>query len=77
MNIKKSIYLSAAVLFTLGACAPDDHSLNKPDLQSSDLVQGLAYTVDVDAQNTIKKEGIDVVRCVLHIRVVASLCRNL
>ncbi len=53
MNIKKSIYLSAAVLFTLGACAPDDHSLSKPDLQSSDLVQGLAYTVDVDAQNTI------------------------
>lgn len=58
MNIKKSIYLSAAVALVLGSCAPDDHSLSFPDLKSEDLVQGKAYTVDVDAQNTITLKSL-------------------
>lgn len=58
MNIKKSIYLSAAVALVMGSCAPDDHSLSFPDLKSEDLVQGKAYTVDVDAQNTITLKSL-------------------
>ena len=53
MNTKKSIYLSLAAALLLGACSPDEYSLSKPDLTAEELVQGVAYTVDVDAQNTI------------------------
>ena len=58
MNIKKSLYLSAAVALLLGACAPDDHSLSSPDLQPADLVEGKAFSVDVDAQNTITLKSL-------------------
>ena len=53
MNTKKSIYLSLAAALLLGSCSPDEYSLSKPDLTAEELVQGVAYTVDVDAQNTI------------------------
>ncbi len=49
----KILYLSVAAAFLLGACTPDDYSLNKPDLQAEDLVQGIAYSVAVDEQNTV------------------------
>lgn len=58
MNIKKSLYWSVAGAFLLAACTPDDHSLSMPDLQPADLVQGKAYTVDVDAQNTITLKSL-------------------
>ena len=58
MNIKKSLYWSVAGAFLLAACPPDDHSLSMPDLQPADLVQGKAYTVDVDAQNTITLKSL-------------------
>ena len=58
MNIKKSLYWSVAGAFLLAACTPDDHSLSMPDLQPADLVQGKAYTVDVDAQNTITRKSL-------------------
>ena len=54
MKLKKYFYSSAAavaLLFT--ACSPDDHSLSQPDLQSANLTQGVAYTVTVDADNTV------------------------
>lgn len=58
MNIKKSLYWSVAGAFLLAACTPDDHSLSMPDLQPADLVQGKAFTVDVDAQNTITLKSL-------------------
>ncbi len=53
MKTKKSIYLSAAALLFMGACSPDEHSLSQADLQPEDLVQGVAYSVSVDADNTV------------------------
>ncbi len=58
MNIKKSTYLSVAVALLMGACSPDEHSLSKVDFQPSDLVQGKAYSVEVDAQNTITLKSL-------------------
>ena len=53
MNIKKSIYLWAAAALMTAACSPDDYSLSKPNLTADDLVEGVAYKVSVDAQNTV------------------------
>lgn len=56
MNFKQlcSFAAAAGLLFTT-ACSPDDHDLATPDVTSGDLVQGIAYKVDVDqTTNTIK-----------------------
>ena len=58
MKTKKSIYLSAAVALMLGACSPDDYSLSQPDLQPADLAQGIAYSVTVDADNTVTLKSL-------------------
>lgn len=58
MKMKKSIYLSAAVALMLGACSPDDYSLSQPDLESADLAQGIAYSVTVDADNTVTLKSL-------------------
>ena len=42
----------------LTACSPDDYSLNKPDLSPSDLIEGSAFSVDVDAQNTVTLKSL-------------------
>ena len=56
--MKKSIYLFAAALLMLGACAPDSHSLDAPALQSADLTHGSAFSVSVDAQNTVSLKSL-------------------
>lgn len=43
---------------TLTGCSPDDYSLAKPDLQSEDLVEGIAYSVSVDDQNTVTLKSL-------------------
>ena len=53
MKMKKLIYLSAITALMFSACTPDDYSLNKPDLVAEELVEGIAYTVTVDAENTV------------------------
>lgn len=42
----------------LGACTPDDHSLSTPDLQPAELAEGIAFTVSVDAQNTVTMQSL-------------------
>ena len=46
-------FMVLAALLTLGACSPEDTSLSKPDLDAKELVQGIAFSVSVDAQNTV------------------------
>ena len=53
MKIKKLTYLSAALALLFSACSPDDYSLNSPNLKPEDLVEGVAYSVTVDADNTV------------------------
>ncbi len=40
-----------ALLFT--ACSPDDYGLNKKDISADQLVEGEAFTVTVDDENTV------------------------
>lgn len=51
MKMKNIIYLFAAVAMLFGACSPNDYSMSSPDLQTADLVEGVAYTVTHDAEN--------------------------
>lgn len=53
MKMKKLTYLSAALAFLFSACSPDEYSLSKPNLQPEDLVEGVAYSVTVAADNTV------------------------
>ena len=53
MKINKYICSLAAfvmILFMAG-CSPDEYSLGDKDLTSDDLVEGVAYSVNHDAQN--------------------------
>ena len=56
--MKKSIYLAVAALLMLGACTPDSHSLDSLPLQPSDLTHGSAFSVSVDAQNTVTLKSL-------------------
>ena len=56
--MKKSIYLAVAALLMLGACTPDSHSLDSLSLQPSDLTHGSAFSVSVDAQNTVTLKSL-------------------
>ena len=56
--MKKSIYLAVAVLLMLGSCTPDSHSLDSLSLQPSDLTHGSAFSVSVDAQNTVTLKSL-------------------
>ena len=47
---------TAALLLT--ACSPDDHNLSKPDFESGDLVHGSAFSVTVDADNTVTLKSL-------------------
>ena len=54
MKLNKIFYLfmaMAALLLT--ACTPDKYSMDMPDLQPEDLVAGSAFSVTVDAENTV------------------------
>ncbi len=55
-NIINTCMVGAALLFT--ACSPDEYSLDKPDLQPADLVEGVAFSVTVDASNTITLKSL-------------------
>lgn len=46
-----SLIAVAALLFT--ACSPDDYGLSKKDISVDDLVEGVAFTVTVDENNTV------------------------
>ena len=48
--------VATALLFA--ACSPDEYSLSKPDLQSEDLVEGVAFSVTVDETNTITLKSL-------------------
>lgn len=50
--------MATAALLTLAACSPDEYSLSRPDLTTADLVQGQAYSVTVDADNTITLKSL-------------------
>ena len=59
MKTNKIIYsfmATAALLLT--ACSPDDHNLSKPDFESGDLVHGSAFSVTVDADNTVTLKSL-------------------
>ena len=56
--MKKSIYLAVAALLMLGSCTPDSHSLDSLPLQPSDLTHGSAFSVSVDAQNTVTLKSL-------------------
>lgn len=56
--MKKSIYLAVAALLMLGSCTPDSHSLDSLSLQPSDLTHGSAFSVSVDAQNTVTLKSL-------------------
>ena len=58
MKMKKTIYLFAAALLMLGACTPDSHSLDAPSVQPADLTHGSAFSVSVDAQNTVSLKSL-------------------
>ena len=54
MKLNKIFYsfmATAALLLT--ACTPDEYSIDAPDFQPEELVAGIAYTVTVDADNTV------------------------
>lgn len=55
-NIINTCMVGAALLFA--ACSPDEYSLDKPDLQPADLVEGVAFSVTVDASNTITLKSL-------------------
>lgn len=55
-NIINTCMVAAALLFT--ACSPDDYSLDKPDLQPEDLVEGVAFSVTVDETNTVTLKSL-------------------
>lgn len=44
-------FMTAALLLT--ACSPDEHSLGGQDITSADLVQGVAFDINVDGQNNV------------------------
>ena len=59
MKINKILYsfmATAALLLT--ACSPDKYSLSKPDFESGDLVHGSAFSVTVDADNTVTLKSL-------------------
>jgi hypothetical protein len=60
MNLKRIYSFIACGLLMLGtACSPDDYSLGTADVATEDLVEGLAFTVDVDqATNTVTMKSL-------------------
>lgn len=46
-----SLIAAVAILFT--ACSPDDYDLGKKSISAEDLVEGVAFSVTVDDQNTV------------------------
>ncbi|MBQ7420251.1 MAG: hypothetical protein IJV17_05885 [Prevotella sp.] len=59
MKVKKILYLLMATAgLLLTACSPDDHNLSKPDFESGDLVHGSAFSVTVDADNTVTLKSL-------------------
>ena len=54
MKLNKHIFSSlAAIALLLTACSPDEHSLGGVDMTTDDLKQGIAFSVSVDADNTV------------------------
>jgi hypothetical protein len=60
MNLKHICsLLTGALLMLATACSPDEFGLGKANLSADDLVEGLAYTVDVDqATNTVTMKSL-------------------
>jgi hypothetical protein len=60
MNLKH-IYslITCALLMIATACSPDEFELGNANISSEDLVEGIAYTVDVDqATNTVTMKSL-------------------
>ncbi len=55
-RIIHSLMATAALLLT--ACSPDSYSLSKPDYEPGDLVEGSAFSVTVDADNTVTLKSL-------------------
>lgn len=51
INLAVASFMMAALLLT--ACSPDEHSLGGQDITSADLVQGVAFDINVDGQNNV------------------------
>jgi len=52
MNKIIKLFFSLAVIsLILSSCTPDDYNLGTTDVKSEDLVEGIAYTIEHDAQN--------------------------
>jgi hypothetical protein len=60
MNLKRIYTFMTCGLLIMGtACSPDDYALGSADVATADLVEGLAYTVDVDqATNTVTMKSL-------------------
>lgn len=59
MKLKNFIYSSmAAAALLVSACSPDDPSMAAPDLQPQDLVEGIAFSVSVDAENNVTLKSL-------------------
>ena len=53
-----SFLAGVALLFSSTACTPEDESLPAPDLTAADLVEGKAYTIEIDqATNKVSSAG--------------------
>ena len=54
-----SFLAGVALLFSSTACTPEDESLPAPDLTAADLVEGKAYTIEIDqATNKVKMKSL-------------------
>ena len=52
MKINKLLYtLIAGLLLAVSSCSPDDYSLGSKDVTPDDLAEGIAYTIEHDADN--------------------------
>lgn len=58
-NIFSSIAVVAAASVVVTACTPDEYDLGAKDLVSSDLVEGVAFSVSVDQEtNTVTLKSL-------------------
>ncbi|WP_303044988.1 hypothetical protein [Duncaniella muris] len=54
-----SFLAGVALMFSSTACTPEDESLPAPDLTAADLVEGKAYTIEIDqATNKVKMKSL-------------------
>ncbi len=52
--MKRKLYIFALIVsavMLLGACSPDEHDMESKDIESGDLVEGIAYSITHDSSN--------------------------